>query len=287
MRKFATESGKSKGQFYTPAEVSRVIAKIVGIEHAKSSSITLYDPACGSGSLLIRTAEAAPVEVAIYGQEKDVATAGLARMNLVLHNKETGDIKGGYSTFSDPQYKYIRKDDKGKEQTDDSRIKTFDFAVANPPFSDKNWTHGLKEYGRFDGYGDRPPQKNGDFAWLLHIVKSLKRNGKAAVILPHGVLFRGNAEATIRQSLIDLGYIKGIIGLPANLFYGTGIPACIIVIDKKDADERDGIFMIDASRDFVKDGNKNRLRERDIYKITTVFNQQIELPKYSRFVPNS
>ena len=286
MRKFATESGKSKGQFYTPAEVSRVIAKIVGIEHTKSSETTLYDPACGSGSLLIRTAEAAPMEVTIYGQEKEVTTAGLAQMNFVLHNRATAVIKGGYSTFSDPQYKYTRKDDKGKEQTDDSRIKTFDFAVANPPFSDKNWTHGLKEYGRFDGYGDRPPPKNGDFAWMLHIVKSLKRNGKAAVILPHGVLFRGN-EATIRKSLIDFGYIKGIIGLPANLFYGTGIPACIIVIDKENADERDGIFMIDASRDFIKDGNKNRLRERDIYKITTVFNQQIELPKYSRFVPNS
>jgi len=287
MRKFATESGKSKGQFYTPAEVSRVLAKIVGIEHAKSSSITLYDPACGSGSLLIRTAEAAPVEVTIYGQEKEVTTAGLARMNLVLHNRGTGEIKGGYSTFSDPQYKHTYKDDKGKEQTDDSRIKTFDFAVVNPPFSDKNWTHGLKEYGRFDGYGDRPPQKNGDFAWLLHIIKSLKPNGKAAVILPHGVLFRGNAEATIRKSLIDLGYIKGIIGLPTNLFFGTGIPACVIVVDKEKYKERNGIFMIDASRDFIKDGNKNRLRERDIYKITTVFNQQIELPKYSRFVSNS
>jgi len=277
MRKFATESGKSKGQFYTPAEVSRVLAKIVGIEHAKSSATTLYDPACGSSSLLIRAAEAAPVEVTIYGQEKEIATAGLAQMNLVLHNRATAVIKGGYSTFSDPR----------TDPNNDDKLPQYDFAVANPPFSDKNWTHGLKEYGRFDGYGDRPPQKNGDFAWLLHIIKSLKRNGKAAVILPHGVLFRGNAEAVIRQSLIDLGYIKGIIGLPANLFYGTGIPACVIVIDKKDASERDGIFMIDASRDFIKDGNKNRLRERDIYKITTVFNQQIELPKYSRFVLNS
>ena len=232
----------------------------------------------GSGSLLIRAAEAAPVEVAIYGQEKEGTTAGLARMNLVLHNRATAEIKGGYSTFSDPQY---------KNRDDDSVLRTFDFAVVNPPFSDKNWTHGLKEFGRFDGYGDRPPQKNGDYAWLLHIIKSLKRNGKAAVILPHGVLFRGNAEATIRKSIIDRGYIKGIIGLPANLFYGTGIPACIIVIDKENADERDGIFMIDASRDFIKDGNKNRLRERDVYKITTVFNQRLELPKYSRFVPNS
>jgi len=276
MRKFATESGKSKGQFYTPAEVSRVLAKVVGIEHAKSSATTLYDPACGSGSLLIRTAEAAPVDVTIYGQEKEVTTAGLARMNLVLHKRATAEIKGGYSTFSDPR----------TDPMSDDKLAQYNYAVANPPFSDKNWTHGLKEYGRFDGYGDRPPQKNGDFAWLLHIIKSLKRNGKAAVILPHGVLFRGNAEATIRQSLIDRGYIKGIIGLPANLFYGTGIPACIIVIDKESADERNGIFMIDASRDFIKDGNKNRLRERDIYKITTVFNQRIELPKYSRFVPN-
>ena len=199
-------------------------------------------------------------------------------MNLVLHNRATAEIEGGYSTFSDPQY---------MDPDDDTALRQFDFAVVNPPFSDKNWTHGLKEYGRFDGYGDRPPQKNGDFAWLLHIIKSLKRHGKAAVILPHGVLFRGNAEATIRQTIIDKGLIKGIIGLPANLFYGTGIPACIIVIDKENADERDGIFMIDASHDFIKDGNKNRLRERDIYKIVTTFNEQITTdPKYARFVPN-
>lgn len=278
MRNFATESGKSKGQFYTPAEVSRILAKVVGIEHATGSEVTLYDPACGSGSLLIRAAEASPVEVAIWGQEKDSTTAGLALMNLFLHNRSTAEVKGGYSTFSDPQY---------MNPKNEGALRQFDFAVVNPPFSDKNWTHGLKEYGRFDGYGERPPQKNGDFAWLLHIIKSLKRNGKAAVILPHGVLFRGNSEAVIRQSLIDRGYIKGIIGLPANLFFGTGIPACIIVIDKENADERDGIFMIDASRDFIKDGNKNRLRERDVYKITTVFNQRLELPKYSRFVPNN
>lgn len=250
MRNFATESGKSKGQFYTPAEVSRILAKVVGIEHAKSGDTTLYDPACGSGSLLIRAAEAAPVDVTIYGQEKDIATAGLARMNLVLHNKATAEIKGGYSTFSEPQF---------MNPNDDSALRQFDYAVVNPPFSDKNWTHGLKEYGRFDGFRDRPPQKNGDFAWLLHIIKSLKRNGKAAVILPHGVLFRGNAEANIRQCLVDRGLIKGIIGLPSNLFYGTGIPACIIVIDKENAEERDGVFMIDASRDFIKDGNKKPL----------------------------
>ena len=277
MRNFATESGKSKGQFYTPAEVSRILAKVIGIDKVDDPDTSVYDPACGSGSLLIRAADEAPIDVAIYGQEKEITTAGLAKMNLVLHNKATGEIYAG-NTFSDPHY----KDDK-----DDSVLRRFDFAVANPPFSLKNWTDGLKDYGRFSGYGDTPPEKNGDFAWLLHILKSLKSTGKAAVILPHGVLFRGNAEATIRKAIIDKGYIKGIIGLPANLFYGTGIPACIIVIDKSDADERSGIFMIDASHDYVKDGNKNRLREQDIYKIVTTFNEQITTdPKYARFVPN-
>ena len=280
MRNFATESGKSKGQFYTPAEVSRVLAKVVGIDQIeeRNEGYSIYDPACGSGSLLIRAANEAPFEVSIWGQEKETTTAGLAKMNLVLHNKAAGEIKAA-NTFSDPQY--------FEEGSNDEVLKRFDFAVVNPPFSLKNWTDGLKEYGRFDGYGDRPPEKNGDFAWLLHILKSLKSTGKAAVILPHGVLFRGNAEATIRQAIIDRGYIKGIIGLPANLFYGTGIPACILVIDKSDADERDGIFMIDASHDYIKDGNKNRLRERDIYKIVTTFNQRItDDPKYARFVPN-
>ena len=277
MRNFATESGKSKGQFYTPAEVSRILAKVIGIDKVTDPDTSVYDPACGSGSLLIRAADEAPIDVAIYGQEKEITTAGLAKMNLVLHNKATGEIYAG-NTFSDPHY----KDDK-----DDSVLRRFDFAVANPPFSLKNWTDGVKDYGRFTGYGAEPPEKNGDFAWLLHILKSLKSTGKAAVILPHGVLFRGNAEATIRKAIIDKGYIKGIIGLPANLFYGTGIPACIIVIDKSDADERQGIFMIDASHDYVKDGNKNRLRERDIYKIVTTFNEQITTePKYARFVPN-
>ena len=280
MRHFATESGKSKGQFYTPAEVSRILAKVIGIDKIEDNGhdYTAYDPACGSGSLLIRAADEAPFDISIYGQEKEVTTAGLAKMNLVLHNKASGEIKAA-NTFSAPQY--------FEEGEEGETLKRFDFAVANPPFSLKNWKDGLKEYGRFDGYGDMPPEKNGDFAWLLHILKSLKSTGKAAVILPHGVLFRGNAEATIRKFIIDKGYIKGIIGLPANLFYGTGIPACIIVIDKEDADERTGIFMIDASHDFVKDGNKNRLRERDIYKIVTTFNEQIQDdPKYARFVPN-
>lgn len=277
MRNFATESGKSKGQFYTPGEVSRILAKVIGIDKCTNKNAEVCDPACGSGSLLIRALDEAPFDISGYGQEKDGSTAGLAKMNAVLHSKATIVIKAA-NTFSDPQY---------KKDGDDTELRRFDYIVANPPFSMKNWMDGLQEYGRFDDYGDRPPETNGDYAWLLHILKTLKNDGKAAVILPHGVLFRGNAEATIRKTIIDKGWIKGIISLPANLFYGTGIPACIIVIDKEDGANREGIFMIDASKNFVKDGNKNRLRERDIYKIVNTFNRQIETDaKYARFVPN-
>lgn len=277
MRNFATESGKSKGQFYTPAEVSRILAKIIGIDQCTDNNAEICDPACGSGSLLIRALAEAPFDISGYGQEKEGPTAGLAKMNAVLHNKSWITIRAG-NTFSDPQF---TKDD------DPSELRQFDYIVANPPFSLKNWSDGLQEFGRFAGYGERPPEKNGDYAWLLHILKTLKRTGKAAVILSHGVLFRGNAEGTIRQRIVDKGWIKGIISLPANLFYGTGIPACILVIDKEGAENRQGIFMIDASRGYVKDGSKNRLREQDIYRIVTTFNEQIDDdPKYARFVPN-
>lgn len=276
MKNFASESGKSKGQFYTPAEVSRILAKIIGLSQCSDTMATVCDPACGSGSLLIRALDECPVRIAGYGQEKDVSTAGLAKMNTVLHNRAETTIMAG-NTFSEPQY---------FEKDSNSELKQFDYIVANPPFSLKNWTDGKLDYGRFTGYGAEPPAKNGDYAWLLHIIKTLKPNGKAAVILPHGVLFRSNAEETIRRAIVDRGYIKGIIGLPANIFFGTGIPACIIVIDKENAENRSSIFMIDASRGFVKDGNKNRLREQDIYKIVTTFNNKItDDPHYARDVP--
>ena len=276
MRNFATASGKSKGQFYTPAEVSRILAKVIDISKCKDKNATIYDPACGSGSLLVRAANEAPFSLAIYGQEKDISTAGLAKMNLVLHNKASGEIHSD-NTFSDPWY---------KDDNDETKLRKFDYIVANPPFSMKNWMDGLKPYGRFDDFDEMPPEKNGDYAWLLHIIKSMKnQTGKAAVILPHGVLFRGNAEETIRKNIINRHLIKGIIGLPANLFYGTGIPACIIVLDKENTETRTGIFMIDASHGFIKDGDKNRLREQDIYKIVTTFNSMTEVSGFSRFVP--
>ena len=293
MRNFATESGKSKGQFYTPAEVSRILAKVVGITQDTPQDMTVYDPTCGSGSLLLKAADEASNGMSIYGQEKDVATTALCRMNMILHDNADAvlDIApGGHSTLAEPFFKETS-----------GALKTFDFAVANPPFSFKAWNTGFLPkqdlYARFE-YGI-PPDKNGDYAFLLHILKSLKSTGKGAVILPHGVLFRGNAEADIRRKLIKQGYIKGIIGLPANLFYGTGIPACIIVIDKAGAKERlesarggsdsdgksdSGIFMIDASKGFMKDGPKNRLREQDLHKIVDIFNNQIEQTSYSRMV---
>ena len=275
MKHFATESGKSKGQFYTPAEVSRVMAQIIGIGSAKTTNATtVYDPTCGSGSLLLKVGDEANTDVTLYGQEKDSATSGLARMNMILHNNPTALIMQG-NTLADPRFK------------DGDKLKTFDYVVANPPFSDKRWSTGLDPlhdpHERFQSFGT-PPGKQGDYAYLLHIVRSLKPTGKGACILPHGVLFRGNGEADIRRALVRKGYIKGIIGLPPNLFYGTGIPACIVAIDKQDAHTRKGVFMIDASAGFMKDGPKNRLRAQDIHKIVDVFNKGLEVPKYSRMV---
>ena len=271
MRHFATESGKSKGQFYTPAEVSRVIAQVVGIGPHTKRGDTVFDPACGSGSLLLKAAAEAPHGMSIYGQEKDFSTWALAKMNMILHGNEIADLAKG-DTIANPQFV------KG------NRLERFDYVVMNPPFSTKSWSNGLEnDYGRFE-YG-RPPEKNGDYAFLLHALASLKSTGKAAIIMPHGVLFRGHAEAVIRERLLQHGFIKGIIGLPANLFYGTGIPACIVVLDKENANARTGAFMIDASKGFMKDGPKNRLRSQDIHKIVDTFTNQREIPRYSRMVP--
>jgi len=279
MRNFATQSGKSKGQFYTPAEVSRVIAKLVGASRATQSDQTVYDPTCGSGSLLIRAADEAGIELTLYGQEMDNATRGLAKMNAILHGHPTAEIELG-NTLAEPEF----------ADREAGRLKRFDFAVANPPFSAKAWMNGVDveadPFDRFSGFGV-PPAKNGDYAFLLHLLASLKDTGRGAIVLPHGVLFRGNAEADIRRKLVEAGLIEAIVGLPPNLFYGTGIPACIVVIDKAGAADREGIFVIDASRGFIKDGNKNRLRERDIHKIVDVFDRRLEVSKFSRFVPLS
>ncbi|MBX6555604.1 type I restriction-modification system subunit M [Pseudomonas aeruginosa] len=279
MRHFATESGKSKGQFYTPAEVSRIMSQVIGLAGATDSKQSIYDPTCGSGSLLLKAHDEAKsttgLDLAIYGQEMDNATSALAKMNMILHDCPTAEIWKD-NTLSAPHF----KDPLGN-------LKLFDFIVANPPFSTKAWSNGFNpaedDYNRF-GYGI-PPDKNGDYAFLLHMLTSLKSTGKAAVILPHGVLFRGGAEGVIRKRILQQGYIQAIIGLPANLFFGTSIPACIIILDKAGSAGRKGLFLIDASKGFIKDGNKNRLREQDIHKIVDACTQQRELPKFSRLVP--
>lgn len=274
MRHFASESGKSKGQFYTPSEVSRIIAKVIGISPANAvGSTTVYDPTCGSGSLLLKVADQAGRHITLEGQEMDVTTAGLARMNMILHDFPTANILQG-NTLSTPKFK------------DGEQLRTYDYVVANPPFSVKSWSVGLTPandpYQRF-AWGE-PPAKQGDYAFLLHIIRSLKRTGKGACILPHGVLFRGNAEAVIREQLVRSGYLKAIIGLPANLFFGTGIPACILVLDKENASARKGIFMIDAAKGFIKDGPKNRLRDQDVHKIVDTFTRMADVPSYARMV---
>ncbi|MQU04925.1 HsdM family class I SAM-dependent methyltransferase [Pseudomonas helleri] len=275
MRHFASESGKSKGQFYTPSEVSRVIAQVIGISPANTVAKTsVYDPTCGSGSLLLKVADQAGKHITLEGQEMDVTTAGLARMNMILHDFPTANILQG-NTLSTPKFK------------DGEQLRTYDYVVANPPFSVKSWSVGLTPandpYQRF-AWGE-PPAKQGDYAFLLHIIRSLKSSGKGACILPHGVLFRGNAEAVIRAQLVRSGYLKAIIGLPANLFFGTGIPACILVLDKENASARKGIFMIDAAKGFIKDGPKNRLRDQDVHKIVDTFTRMADVPRYARMVP--
>jgi type I restriction enzyme M protein len=281
MKNFASESGKSKGQFYTPAEVSRIMAKVIGIGKDERQMISIYDPTCGSGSLLLRAKAEAKHNVSIDGQEKDLATIGMARMSMIIHGVDDAELRHG-DTLNDPLHK-----------ENDTTLQTFDYVVANPPFSMKGWRKSAKEqdiFGRW-GFGDNfapvPPPSCGDYAFLLHIVKSLKSQGHAACILPHGVLFRGGAEAEIRKFLVKKRWISGIIGLPYNLFYGTGIPACIIIIDKEHAAGSKGIFMIDAKEGYQKDGAKNRLREQDLKLIVDTWEAHENVPHYAKFVPFS
>ncbi len=276
MKNFAAESGKSKGQFYTPAEVSRIIAMVLEMGEFERAANTIYDPTCGSGSLLLRALGETPRQnLSIRGQEKDATTASLAKLNMLLHGILNAKIEVG-DTLNDPKFK------------SSTHLETFDIGVANPPFSMKNWLGDAGESDIYNRWNPNllPPEKNGDYAFLLHLVRSLKddpgHEGRCACILPHGVLFRGNAEYVIRRDLIERHLIKGIIGLPPNLFFGTGIPASIILIDKRGTKERKGVFFIDAKEGFMKDGAKNRLREQDIRRIVNTWRGQKKIPHYSR-----
>lgn len=283
MRKFAQHSGKSKGQFYTPAEASRLAAELLGIRNDKRENISIYDMTCGSGSLLLRAAnESNATTTTLYGQEIDISTLKMARLNMILHGKAGYDDLRDGDTINAP-----------KHITPDNKLQTFDYCVANPPYSVKNWRKSASvndEYGRWnEGVIGLPPDSKGDFAFLLHMIKSMKSTGKGSCFLPHGVLFRGSVEkgegeAMVRKYLCDQHLISGVIGLPPNIFYGTGIPTCIVVIDKSAAKESKGIFMIDAKDGFVKDGDKNRLREQDIRRICDTWFAHAEVAHYARMV---
>ena len=292
MKNFAAESGKSKGQFYTPSEVSRLMSVLIGIHQEKKGHVTIYDPTCGSASLLLRAAAAyGPDEnlkhsrvCEIFGQEKDIASVNMAKMNMYVHGVSTHELKND-DTLNSPAFR------------EGNTLQQFDYVVANPPFSLKSWRKGASVQDVYERWGTvrrdsrtgkeytdivMPPEKCGDYAFLLHIIKSMKDGtGRGACILPHGVLFRGNAEADIRKWIVEQKFIEGIIGLPANLFFGTGIPACILLLDKQHTRARQGIFMIDAKDGFLKDGAKNRLREQDIKRIVDAWQAKEEIPHYA------
>ncbi len=273
MKNFAVESGKSKGQFYTPAEVSRVIAKVLHIEELNRAGQSIYDPTCGSGSLLLRAlAEASNPRVSLRGQEKDGSTAALAKLNMILHGVANVQIEVA-NTLTDPRF------------TVAGNLQTFDICVANPPFSVKNWKASdvaVDPYNRWTS-NLMPPAKCGDYAFLLHLIRSMNPDtGRGACILPHGVLFRGNAEYNIRKHIVSQRYIKGIIGMPSNIFFGTPIAAAVVVVDMAGRRQRKGIFFIDAKDGFMKDGAKNRLREQDIRRIVDAWEQGEDIPHFCR-----
>lgn len=263
---FASGAGKKAGEFYTPQEVSKVLAKIVTTGKSKLKSV--YDPTCGSGSLLLRVAREVEVGM-IYGQELNRTTYNLARMNMILHDVH-------YSKFD------IRQDDtlENPQHTD----LRFEAVVANPPFSAKWKADQLKEGDeRFSQYGKLAPKSKADFAFIQHMIFQLSENGIMAVVAPHGVLFRSNAEEHIRRYLIkDLNYLDAVIGLPENIFYGTSIPTCILVF-KKCRKPDDNIVFIDASGEdhYKKVKNQNRLRDEDIEMIIETYRNRKEIDKYS------
>jgi type I restriction enzyme M protein len=269
--KFASGAGKKAGEFYTPQQVSTVLAKLVTTGKTKLKSV--YDPACGSGSLLLRVAKEVKEVSAFYGQEMNRTTYNLARMNMILHDVH-------YRKFD------LRQEDTlERPQHIEQR---FEAVVANPPFSAKWSANKLFESDdRFSQYGRLAPGSKADFAFVQHMIYQLDDNGQMAVVLPHGVLFRGGAEGHIRRYLIeDRNYLDAVIGLPANIFYGTSIPTCILVF-KKCREHPDDILFIDASAHFQKVKNQNVLREQDIDKIIETYRARKGEDKYSHVAPLS
>lgn len=264
IQEFASDAGKKGGEFYTPAEVSQLMARLL----QPQSGERLYDPTCGSGSLLIKLARQVPDEnFSVYGQESNGSTWALCKMNMFLHNIDNARIEWG-DTIKNPRL------------TEDDKLMKFDVVAANPPFSLKKW--GEKEaendpYNRF--WRGTPPKTRGDYAFITHMIESLNEHGRMVVVVPHGVLFRGSREAIIREQIIKENLLDAVIGLPEQLFYGTGIPAALLVIKKKRS--REEVLFIDASREY-RDGKKqNTLRLQDLDKITRCYEDFKTTEKYS------
>lgn len=271
IQQFAAWAGKKAGEFYTPQEVSEVLAKLVTVGKKKLKSV--YDPTCGSGSLLLRVAKQVDEVGKFYGQEMNNTTYNLCRMNMILHGVH-------FSKFAIHQEDTLERPAHLDEQ--------FDAIVANPPFS-ANWSanpiHLSDE--RFSQYGRLAPSSKADYAFIQHMIYQLAEHGTMATVMPHGVLFRGWAEGHIREYLIkEKNYLDAVIGLPANIFYGTSIPTCILVF-KKCRTHPDDVLFIDASKWFEKVKNQNKLRDEDIVKIITTYKERTTIEKYSYVAPLS
>ncbi|MFS0558217.1 type I restriction-modification system subunit M [Brevibacillus sp. 179-C9.3 HS] len=275
IKMFADDAGKKGGEFYTPSKVVELIVKLIKPEEG----MRVYDPTCGSGGMLIQSVDYVkeqngnPKSLTLYGQEKNLGTWSIAKMNLLLHNLPDHTIVKG-DTIREPKL------------VEDGEIMMFDRVIANPPFSLKEW--GRDEavndpYGRFQ-YGI-PPKNAGDYAFIQHMIASLKAEGKAGVVMPHGVLFRGGAEGSIRQGLLEADFLEAVVGLPSNLFYGTGIPACVLIFNRNKAAERVGKVLFIAAEDEYQEGkNQNTLRDEDIAKIVATFDAYEDVEKYARVV---
>ena len=275
IKQFADQGGTKGGEFYTPEQVVKTLVGIVKPKEGES----VYDPTCGSGGMLIHSTHyieehgGNPKNVSLNGQEINLSTWAICKMNMLFHDATGADIKKG-DTIRDPKH------------TNGGVLKTFDVVLANPPFSLKNW--GEEEakkdpYGRFV-YGI-PPKSYGDLAFVEHMIASLNSKGRMGTVVPHGVLFRGGAEGKIREGILKDDLIEAIIGLPQNIFYGTGIPAALLIINKDKVASRKGkVLFIDASSGFVKDGNKNKLRDEDIEKVVKTFDNFETVEKYAEVI---
>lgn len=278
IKQFAADAGKKGGEFYTPREVEKVIVGILK-PHQKDH---IYDPTVGSGGFLLeaydylkqKSGEKIAKTLYLYGQEQNLSTFAIAKINMFLHGLDSADIRRG-DTLANPQF-----------LNQQGGLQTFDIVVANPPYSIKDWEYEAfkTKFGRLEGY-DAPPDKNADYAFVLHIIKSMNTNGRAGIVLPHGVLTRGNAEGRIREQILKNDLVEAIVALPSKLFYGTGIPAVVVILNKNKSEEKKNkVLIIDAEKDFQEGKNQNTLRHQDVNKIVKAFNGYEDIEKYARVV---